>query len=234
MNYLINISLDSNLKFQYTDVFTKASAANLAIRNNDLIIWTLDPSIEERALQVDFGAINPFHIFRNVSLRGQGQVSSDQVNFPNTYPGNRQIKYTVSLGSGFVDDPYVVPVENTPTLMVHTLALAANFAIDWVVGNIPYQAIVLANPNVAVQSVNGKANVTWQWSVNAGDPTPPFTLDFINPPAGWPTSTIDSTDPDGGITLSLPPGGNTQFKITTTSGDAANPDVHVYGYLTVN
>src|SRR6266567_4016440 len=62
------------------------------------------------------------------------------------------------------------------------------------------------------------------------DPTPPFDLDFDFPPIGWPSTTTHSSP--AAITLALPPGPRTKFKISTSSGDGSTT-VKTEGYLTV-
>ena len=229
-NLIIQISLDSEMKFHYQDMFSQLDATSVAVINGDRIVWILDPAIPERTLQVDFGVINPFRIYRNVSLRGKGQVITDEVNFPTAYPGNRQLKYTVSLGNGLHDDPDVVPVENDAGSRHPDVFEPPDFKIMW--KDASDQAVVLSSGDLSKSASGGKAPVTWKWGVGATDPTPPFELDFTSPPSGWPASTTQSTDSDPAITLLLPPGPRTKFKIGTTSGDGAN-NICVEGYLTI-
>jgi hypothetical protein len=230
-NFIIQISLDSEMKFHYQDMFSQLDATSVAVMNGDRIVWILDPAIPERTLQVDFGVINPFRIYRNVSLRGKGQVITDEVNFPTAYPGNRQLKYTVSLGNGLHDDPDVVPVENDAGLRHQFAFDPPDFKITW--KDASDQAVVLSPGALSKSASGGKAPVTWKWGVGATDPTPPFELDFTSPhlPSGWSASTTQSTDSDPAITLLLPPGHST-FKIGTTSGDGAN-NIWVEGDLTI-
>jgi hypothetical protein len=231
-HFTIIISLDASLNFRYNELFSGNDASSLAVINGDLICWILDASIPERDLQIDFGLINPFKIFSNLSLRGEGQVVTPPVNFPSAYPGNRQLKYTVSLGNGFSDDPDVVPVESQ-LYALGNLALSGDFGLQWVAAQPPYQATILNPADVTKSAGGSKATLTWIWSVNPGDPTPPFNLVFTNPPAGWPAGVTYSTDVNPAITLVLPPGGRTLFTITTTSGDGGNSNVQAKGYLTV-
>ncbi len=231
-NFTIMISLDAQLNFIYKDLFSGNDASSIAVINGDLISWILDASIPERELQIDFGLINPFKIFTNFTLRGEGQVVTPKVTFPSAYPGNRQLKYTVSLGNGLSDDPDVVPVESQLAL-VSSLALTGDFKLKWVAADPPYQTTTLDPLNVTKSAGGSKASVTWMWSVNAGDPTPPFSLAFTTPPAGWPATATNSTDVNPAITLVLPPGVRTLFTITTTSGDGGNSNVQTQGYLTV-
>ena len=56
-----------------------AAKVGLTVINGDRISWILDPSIPERMLQIDFGPINPFHLFGNKTFRGEGQVITDKV-----------------------------------------------------------------------------------------------------------------------------------------------------------
>ena len=231
-NFLVQISLDSSFQFHYTELFTNLDASQLTVLNGDQIAWMLDPMIENRSLQIDFGIFNPFRIFHNVSLRGNGLVTGGTVNFPKSYTGNRILKYGVFLGNGFHDDPDVVPVESNLTLHNGALALAPNFKLKWT--DATYTAIVV-DPGQLVLSAGsaGKATVTWKWSVTSADPTPPFSLAFTSPPAGWQAKT-DSTGTDPAITLSLPPGPitPTQFTITTSSGDGST-QILATGFLTV-
>lgn len=227
--FVIQVSLAPDQTFSYTDLFTKLDASTLAVINGDQIAWVLDASIPERTLQIDFGAINPFHIFRTVTLRGNGQVIAPSVQFPATYTGNRQLKYTVSLGNGLHDDPEVVPVPNNGGA-IHTIQIATDFRIEWTDDS---DEAILLNPDEVTKSAEGtQASVTWSWNVGANDPTPPFDLTFTSPPPGWPTSSIHSTDVDPVITLSLPPGPTTKFTITTLTGDGSKK-ISANGYLTI-
>jgi hypothetical protein len=230
-NFVIQISLDADQNFEYQDLFSQMDASTITVINGDRIAWVLDPGISNRTLQLDFGDVNPFSIFHSVTLRGNGQVVANKVNFPINYPGNRQLKYTVSVGNGLHDDPDVVPVENDGGL-ISALILPADFKIDWV--DDTFQAITLNPAEVTKNAGAGKASVTWRWDDNQDpdNPTPPFDLDFIAPPNGWPPTTTHSTNPNPVITLSLPPGPRTQFKITTLTGDGSNK-IYAYGYLTI-
>ena len=234
-NFLIMISLDGDLNFLYKELYSGMNGNSIAVINGDRIGWILDPSIPERALQIDFGIINPFRIYRNLTLRGRGQVIPEQiVKFPLAYPGNRQLKYTVSLGNGFHDDPDVVPVETDVGLLqgLDGLALDADFKIVWTDAVPKYQAITLSpSGHLSKSAGGGKATVTWKWNVGANDPKPPFHLTFFNPPFGWPADT-DSTNIDPAITLLLPHGAQTAFQITTTSGDGEN-EIAASGHLTI-
>jgi hypothetical protein len=228
-NFTIQISLDENLDFQYNDLFSNHDASSLAVINGDRISWILDPAIPERMFQIDFGPINPFQIFHNVTFRGEGQVVTDPVSFPASYPGNRQLKYTVSLGNGLSDDPEVVPVESQAAFS-GLIVLPKDFKVQWVDGT--FQAITLNPPEVVKSAGGARVAVTWAWNVGATDPTPPFSLAFSSPPAGWPSTPINSTDIDPKITLVLPPGARTQFTISTVSGDGST-NITAQGYLTI-
>ena len=222
----IEISLDKANNFLYKEHSSGKDATSIVVINDDQITWVLDRAIPERSLQIDFGNLNPFHLYTNVVLRGHGHVTSDPVSFSRTYPFNRQLKYTVTLGNGWSDDPDVVPVENDGGLR-KTLAVATDFAIAWTSNQ--FTAVALT-PAELSKSANGGATalVTWQWNVGANDPTPPFTLVFANPvPPGWPPS----TDATPGITLSLAPGPRTKFTIEAFAGDGS--PISVDGYLTI-
>jgi hypothetical protein len=227
---MIQISLDSSQTFQYQELFSGSDASSITVINGDRIAWILDPAIVNRTLQLDFGIINPFQIFRNVSLRGNGQVVASKVNFPKGYTGNRQLKYTVSLGNGLHDDPDVVPVESDGGL-IQGLGLGADVKIQWTDAS---QQAILLNPGDESKSCGGAATVavTWKWNVGANDPTPPFDLEFTTPPPGWPAGIVSSTDTDPTITLSLPPGRRTEYTISTTSGDGSQ-EISADGHLTV-
>ena len=229
-NFLIKIGLDSNLNFHYQELYSGKDASTLTVINGDRIGWILDPSIPDRTFQIDFGIVNPFRIFRNLTLRGIGQIIPDQVvKFPLAYPGNRQLKYTVSLGNGLSDDPDVVPVETDGFL--DSLGLTTDFQIKWTDSNPQYQAITLTPDTLIKSSGGGRSAVLWKWIVGINDPKPPFHLTFFNPPFGWPTDT-DSTNIDPAITLLLPHGAQTAFQITTTSGDGET-EIAASGYLTI-
>ena len=230
-NFLIQISLDSDLNFSYKDLYSQMDARSITVIKGDQIGWILEPSIPERMLQIDFGLINPFHIYRNVNLRGRGHVvAADPVNFPLGYPGNRQLKYTAWLGNGLHDDPDVVPVEHDATL-TEGLAVSSDFKISWTNTNPKYQAIAITPTDLSKSADGGKTAVTWKWVVGTSEPTPPFQLTFNSPPAGWPAET-DSTDINPAITLLLTPGPETVFKITTSSGDGEK-ELFTMGKLTI-
>lgn len=230
-NFLIKIGLDSKLQFSYREEFSQLDASSLTVIDGDQIAWILDSSIQERTLQIDFGAINPFHIYHKLSLRGMGHAMADRpVKFPLGYPGNRQLKYSVSLGNGLHDDPDVVPVENDAGF-AGDLSLQADFKISWTVSDPKYQSLILTPATLSKSAGGGKAAVTWRWNVDASDPTPPFHLHFISPPDGWQEDT-DSTETNPAITLLLPPGQQTEFHITTSSGDGENA-IFVNGSLTI-
>jgi len=229
-NFTIQIGLDDHMNFVYKELFSGDETSSLVVINGDKIAWILDPAIPERTLQIDFGTINPFNIYKNVSLRGLSQVTTPPggVNFPSEYVGNRVLKYTVSLGNGLYDDPDIVPVDTDPGGIqgMGKRGLAPDFAISWV--DPPhYTQAVLIPPKLTKRAGGGQANVTWKWQ-DPTKPTPPFQLDFTYPPPppplppGWPAATQYSTDSDPTILLGLAPNNaQTQFTIGTTSNNGA-------------
>jgi len=209
--FKILIGVNSNREFTYKELYSGNDASSLTVVNGDQITWVLDLAIPERAFQLDFDIINPFQLFRTVSLRDHGHIAAETVNFPRGYVGNRQLKYSVTLGNGWHDDPVVVPVENDGGIR-GALALASNVLIQW--ADLQYMNIVLNPASYTTSSGGGNIPITWNWNVGPNDPTPPFSLLFTNPPNGWPNTEQDS---DPAITLSLP-AGSSPYTITTMSG----------------
>jgi hypothetical protein len=222
-NRTIRIHVDGQHKFHYTDLFDGSDAAHgIRLIDRDQIAWLLDSSIAPRTFQIDFDLINPFQNGLPISLRGIDLIVSPKVSFPAVFAGNRIVKYTVTLGNGWVDDPDVVPV---PSDVVNPRPRGAvnpaDCLISWVDAN---EAAIQLNP--AAMSANatnsgGSAMVTWQWTAKQPDPKP-FTLEFLAPiPDGWPKSPTDSSTEDPSIILFLPKGlqAATAFSITTTKKD---------------
>jgi len=226
-NFNIQISLDDKLNFHYNDLFSGDDASNITVIKDDRIVWTLHPSIQERELQIDFGPINPFTFGRPLTMRGLGQVVTQKVLFPSSFSGNRQLKYQVSIGCGFSDDPDVVPVEN-PNGLNLTLLQNADLEIDWVSAS--HEAITLNDLNVQKSAAGGKALVIVRWKANA-KPATAFSLLFTSPPAGWPKPVTHSTVVKPTITFELPPGAKTKYTIRTTADNG--DEIEVSGYLTV-
>ncbi|MGD0773583.1 MAG: hypothetical protein ABSC05_12245 [Candidatus Solibacter sp.] len=220
-NRTIRIHVDGQHKFHYTDLFDGSDAAHgIRLIDGDQLAWVLDSSIAPHTFQIDFDLINPFQNGLPISLRGIDFIVSPKVSFPAVFAGNRIVKYTVSLGNGWVDDPDVVPV---PSDVVNLRPLdapsPADCLISWVDAN---EAAIQLDP--AAMSANatnsgGSAMVTWQW---ASKVTKPFTLEFLDPiPDGWPKSPTDSAGVNPSIVLYLPAGLKTAtaFRITTTKKD---------------
>ena len=229
-NRTIRIHVDRQHKFHYTDLFDDGAdvAHRLKLINGDRLAWVLDSSIVERTLQIDFGPINPFQNGVPISLRGIDYIVSREVNFPLSWGGMRILKYTVSLGNGWVDDPDVVPVplDQAFTAQDHSDQC-------WISWKDPSTEVAIqldsAVMSVASTDPNGE---TWQWGPGQTD-TRPFTLEFLGTiPTGWPTSPIDSTtDAHPSVILYLPAGPQTSFRITTTKPDGN--DTHVKGTLVI-
>jgi hypothetical protein len=225
----ILISVDSDYMFTYTNLFDGSDASSLILVDGDRLAWILDSSLEWRTFQIDFGTVNPFHLGTQLSLRGTDFIVSDPVVFPLRYIGNRVIKYSVSLGNGWVDDPDVVPVP-TDTVIIDAF-YKPNEAISWTDDSESAINLDPLNMTADATDVGGLAQVSWHWNGEEPD-TQPFTLDFLDPiPQGWPVTTTYSTNSNGNptITLFLPPGpaGDVpQFRITTTTleGDQTTQD----------
>ena len=226
-NRTIRIHVDAQHKFHYTDLFDGADAATgVRLIDSDQLAWVLDSSIAPRCFQIDFGLINPFRNGVPFSLRGIDFIVSPKVSFPSTFAGNRILKYTVSLGNGWVDDPDVVPV---PSDVVNPrpvdVAHPADCSISWM-DPATEAAIKLDPAGMSANATNsgGLAMVTWQWAANQPD-TGPFILQFLNPvnpvPDGWPKLPTASTSVNPSIILYLPTGLQTAtpFRITTTKKD---------------
>jgi len=226
-NFNIQISLDDKLNFHYEDLFTKDDASSIKLIKDDRIAWTLHPSIQERELQIDFGPINPFTYGEILTMRGLGQVVTPAVYFPPDYHGNHTLKYKVSIGCGFSDDPDVVPVEN-PNGLNPTLLQNADLEIDWVSAS--HEAITLNDLNVQKSAAGAKALIIVRWKANA-KPATAFSLLFTSPPAGWPKPVAQSTVAKPAITFELPPGAKTKYTIRTTADNG--DEIEVSGYLTV-
>ena len=229
-NRTIRISVDRKNNFHYHEVFSAEGedASSLTTINGDRIAWILDSAIEPRTFQIDFDEINPFQIFRRMTLRGTDYIVSEKVKFPDTYKGNRNLKYTVSLGNGWQDDPDVVPVPADAGTMVHGFMLVTDCKISWT--DPKYVAISLNPAEIVKNAGGGQVAVTWQWDVGSTDPTPPFHLHFDDPvPVGCQRET-DSTN--GVIALSPKASPKTRFVISTTTGDGSQ-DIGKDGYLTI-
>ena len=124
-----------------------------------------------------------------------------------------------------------MPVEEDATVIAG-LTLSPDFKISWTNTTPKYEAIALTPDSVSKSVGDGKAAaVTWRWVVGASDPTPPFHLTFISPPDGWQAET-DSTEINPAITLLLPPGPQTEFQITTSSGNGEK-ELVISGNLTI-
>lgn len=226
-NRTIRIHVDGQHKFHYTDLFDGADVSSgIRLIDGDHLAWLLDSSIAPRTFQIDFGLINPFHNGAPISLRGIDFIVSPKVAFPATFAGNRILKYTVSLGNGWVDDPDVVPV---PSDVVNPRPVDATHPADCHISWVDASTEAAINLDPAAMSADatqsgGLAMVTWQWAPDQPD-TKPFTLEFLNPvnpvPDGWPKSPTDSTSVNPSIILFLPKGlpTATPFRITTTRKD---------------
>ncbi len=227
--------MDSAHNFHYHDLFSGRDAGSLTVIKDDRIAWVLDSAIDPRTFQIDFGEINPFHIFRPATLRGRDHIVSEKVNFPAGFPGNRVLKYSVSLGNGLRDDPDVTPVESDPGqilhgLVVYGLALEPDCKIRW---TSVYFVDISLNPPEIVKSLGGetKANVNWKWDIGSTDPMPEFDVHFPDTvPAGC---LRDTHSRSGAVTIAVGLLARTRFQIITTSGDGANP-ISKDGYLTIN
>jgi hypothetical protein len=221
--------VDRKNNFHYHEVFSGEDASSLTAINGDLIVWILDSAIEPRTFQIDFGEINPFQFLRRMTRRGTDYIGPEKVNFPDAYKGNKTLKYTVSLGNGWQDDPDVVPVPPDAGTILHGLILTPDGKISWTDNT--YVAISL-NPAEIVRSAGGgRATVIWQWDVGSTDPAPPFHLHFDDPvPSGCQRET-DSTN--AVITLTPAASPKTRFVISTTKGDGSQDPISKDGHLTI-
>lgn len=194
-------------------------ASNIVLINGDRLVWVLDLSISPRTFQIDFGLINPFQMFKLISLRGIDAVVSPVVNFSAGYSKNRLLKYSVALGNGWTDDPDVVPSPTDPGSSAFLIQVQADGTypdglLAWL--DATETNIVVSPAAMTANAHGGKAQVTWNWASDQVD-TSPFTLAFTNKTnPNWPDS-IDSGDIPG-IVLSLA-AGTANFKITATNKD---------------
>ena len=144
-------------------------------------------------------------------------MASPYVSFPIAYIGRRQLKYTVTLGNGWQDDPDVVPSPTDPGSSIAVLAFGPP---DPSIGLISWtdatKTAIQLNPAAMTATVKaaGLATVTWQWDPTQDSPQP-FTLVFDgNPPPPWAGSSSDSTKIDPAIVEFLGTGSDT-FTIWT-------------------
>jgi hypothetical protein len=213
------------LKFRYKDE-SGEDARQVRVINGDRLIWVLGSSISDRTFQIDFGKINPYQLGRPFAMRGIDHLVSPEVRFPMDSSYNRFLKYSVSLGTGWRDDPDVVPVPADPFTDIFRGG-GPNCDIFWT--DVHESAIRLSTPHMEAQATNApldRARVFWGWRVGEPD-IQSFTLTF-NPndpdpaqlPPGWPRSR-ESTDDNPRIELYLPKGFEAPrpFRITTTARD---------------
>jgi hypothetical protein len=223
-DYTILIQVDPHTRvFHYTNPPTGDDVKTIVLVNGDRLVWVLDPLLPERTFQIDFDVLNPFRVGRAVSFRGSDFVVSPAVRLPVPYSADRGFKYSVSLGNGWQDDPRCIvvpepPDPNNPFEIMKLVKVSTTDNISWTDSS--ETAIALSTIDIAAQAsgVSKTATVIWQWDPAQQD-TQPFTLKFTPPlgnsiPPGWPTT--PQTDPEC-ITLSLPPGAKTPFRIDTTT-----------------
>jgi len=235
-NRTILISLDAQRNFQYKDLFDGSEAHTLKLINGDILSWVLDAAIQPRSFQIDFDVVNPFHIGRAVSLRGLDYVVSPPVKFRATYQGNRHLKYTVTLGNGWQDDPDVVPVPEDATL--GDLHVPTYSHILWTTADETAIALDQTVLSVPASGTPPLAELIWSWRNDQID-IQPFSIEFAPDagqllPAGWPQGEQDSTGNDNPVVdLFLPPGLRTPtvFRIRTTTPDGV--EVQTDGTLLV-
>ena len=225
-NHNIRISVNSEGTFSYTNIYgdTPNDSKRLVVINGDRICWLLDSSIVERKFQIDFGLINPFDIGQPITMRGTDFIKSAKVVFPVNYPRDKNLKYSVLLGNGWMDDPDVVPVEvdPTPAILTDGLAGTPDCYISWV-DPASRMAIQLTH---GTMSAHAGDSVTWEWDSTQSNPRP-FTLVFTSPlPPGW----AGVPNPVNFIVM-RPGAGFAAFKITTM--DAAGNDTSATGTLTI-
>jgi hypothetical protein len=239
-NRVIVISLDADNNFVYKDLFDGTDASSLVLIKGDRLAWTLDSSISPQNFQVDFDVVNPFMRGRPVSLRGNGSITAPPLDFPfDSYSGNRILKYTVTLGNGWFDDPDVVPSPGDP--VATGLEFHPKGVIAWVDPN-TQDAIMLTPPDMTADATDagGFAQVTWVWDKTQPNPQP-FSLQFepnIGPgiPSGWPTAEQDSTFLNGipTIQLYLPEGYSTATSFTLTTMARNGNEISIQGTLLVS
>ena len=235
---VVQISLDANNQFQYKDLFDGTDASQLVVIQGDRLVWTLNPTLSPQNFQIDFDQVNPFTLGRPVSLRGNGSITAPAFNFPfNTYSGNRILKYMVTLGNGWSDDPDVVPSPGDPVL--EGLGLNPSGVITWADPSTQNQ-IVLTPPAMTASSGGSLAKVTWAWDPSQPNPQP-FSLQFEQDtppgiPSGWPTTEQDSEFFNGvpTIQLFLPAGANTATTFTVTATTGNGNETSVQGTLLIS
>ena len=225
--YTILIEVDPDtLTFDYIDLSSDADASNLVLTPGDRVIWALDPSMPERTFQIDFGVNNPFTLGQSISFRGSSLVMSAAISLPSAYSRNRAFEYSVSLANGWHDDPkcMVVPEPPDPHSFSRLVETSTTTGIEWTDDTETAITLVPASspedPIIATVAQGATtATVIFQWAADRPDPQP-FTVEFLDPPDGWPTTVI-SDNGSGIIVLALPPGPSTIFNIETTTPAAA-------------
>jgi hypothetical protein len=231
--------------FSYTDPASRKNVdlSTIPLVNGDRVMWALDNSLPGRTFQIDFGALNPFHLGKPVSFRGSDLVVSSPVNLPAVYAQNNNpvFEYSVSLANGWKDDPLcmVVPEPTDPTFHFNALVqrlASPDCTISWT--NATETAIVLTPPAPTDLSVNiaakhTTATVIFAWGGDQVD-TQPFTLEFLTFPPGWPKGPL-ADNGTGIIAPSRPTSGGAavSFIISTNSADQSQKNITAQGTLTV-
>ncbi len=175
--YLIKVAVDLYGNFTYTaDGIPDASIIRPLI--GDTISWAVTWNGIPVPFQVEFPGFGPFAggvlVTRSTFLPTTPLTVFVDSHDPNL---NFAFKYTVSTINGWSDDPIVVPV---PSDGLNPL------------DNLKIQMITLSVQNGNLTLTPEEASFDpgevscWQWA--AGQTKDDFTITFIDPPTGWPTS----------------------------------------------
>lgn len=163
-------------------------------------------------------------------------IVAPPMDFPfTTYSGNRILKYTVTLGNGWSDDPDIVPSPGDPVLGGQDFYPSG--IITWVDPS-TQKDIYLNRTDMTADATDGGGTAAVSWSWQGGQPNmQPFSVQFTGSiPPGWPAAEQDSVPVNKvpRIQLFLPKGLDTatQFTLSTTDRDG-NP-IQKYGSLLVS
>ena len=209
--YNIEVDVDAKGNFTYS-VNGNAGGNTVRPRNSDTISWAVRVGGIPHAFQIEFADFSPFGFTNKVIRSAFGPTPPMTVAIPSFYHGNLVLKYTVSVGNGWSDDPDVEPVLSDGfhgQLDRYSIKLSIDGG-----------TLVLDQPDASF----GKGQLSWNW---LGTPQDNFTLVFTDPPADWPAV---KQGPAQRIALDLEsPGTEVEYTIQTM-----NLGLSVQGKLTIS